>query len=64
VIVADVLEGAPAEHAGIHVQDIITSVDGKPTTSVPLFSIQLNIHRDPSRSYSEHFVAPSSHPST
>jgi len=47
VIVADVLEGGPAESAGIRVEDIITSIDGKPTTSVPLFSMQLNTHRDP-----------------
>jgi len=49
VIVADVLEGGPAESAGIRVEDIITSIDGKPTTSVPLFSMQLNTHRDPDR---------------
>jgi serine protease Do len=49
VIVADVVEGGPADDAGIHVQDIITSVDGRPTTSVPLFSMQLNTHRDPYR---------------
>ena len=47
VIVADVLEGGPAESAGIRVQDIITSVDGRPTTSVPLLSMQLNTHSDP-----------------
>jgi serine protease Do len=47
VIVADVDAGGPADHAGIHVQDIITSVDGRPTTSVPLFSMQLDTHRDP-----------------
>jgi len=49
VIVADVLEGGPAERAGIRVQDIITSVDRKPTTSVPQLSMQLNTHRDPDR---------------
>jgi serine protease Do len=49
VIVADVVEGGPADDAGIRVQDIITSVDGRPTTSVPLFSMQLNTHRDPYR---------------
>jgi serine protease Do len=47
VIVADMVEGGPADNAGIHVQDIIMSVDGRPTTSVPLFSMQLNTHRDP-----------------
>ena len=47
VVVADVLEGGPADTAGIQVQDIITSVDGKPTTSVPLLSMQLSTHRDP-----------------
>ena len=47
VIVADVLEGGPAERAGIYVRDIITSVDGKPTTSVPLLSMQLNTHTEP-----------------
>ena len=49
VVVADVLEGGPAERAGIRVQDVITSVDGKPTTSVPLLSMQLDTHRDPDR---------------
>ena len=49
VIVTDVLDGGPAKIAGIRVQDIITSVDGRPTTSVPLFSMQLNTHRDPER---------------
>jgi serine protease Do len=49
VIVADVVEEGPAERAGIRAQDIITSVDGNPTTSVPLLSMQLNTHRDPER---------------
>jgi serine protease Do len=49
VIVSDMVEGGPAADAGIRVQDIITSVDGRPTTSVPLFSMQLNTHRDPHR---------------
>ena len=49
VMVADVVEGGPAEQAGIRVQDIITSVDRKPTTSVPLLSMQLTTHRDPDR---------------
>jgi len=47
VIVADVFEGGPAESAGIRVQDIITSIDGKPTASVPFFSMQLTTHRHP-----------------
>jgi len=47
VIVADVFEGGPAERAGIQAGDIIASVDGKPTTSVPLFSMQLTTHREP-----------------
>ena len=46
VIVADLFEGGPAEGAGLRVADIITSVDGQPTTSVPLFSMQLTTHRD------------------
>jgi serine protease Do len=49
VMVADVIEGGPAEQAGIRVQDIITSVDRTPTTSVPLLSMQLTTHRDPDR---------------
>ena len=49
VMVADVVEGGPAQRAGIRIQDIITSVDRKPTTSVPLLSMQLNTHRDPDR---------------
>ena len=49
VVVADLLEGGPAERAGVRVQDIITTVDRKLTTSVPLLSMQLSTHRDPDR---------------
>ncbi len=49
VVVADVLEGGPADSAGVRVEDLIASVDGKPTTSVPLLAMQLNARRDTSR---------------
>ncbi len=44
VIVSDVATGGPADKAGLKVQDIIVSVDGKPTESLPLFSQTLYMH--------------------
>ena len=36
VIVADVVPGNPAEKAGVKIQDILVSVDGRPIGSVPI----------------------------
>ena len=49
VVVVDILDGGPADAAGVRVQDIVTSVDGKPTTSVPLLAMQLGTHHRPDR---------------
>jgi serine protease Do len=44
IIVSDVLPGGPADHAGLKIQDIIVSVDGKPTGTLPLFTQSLYMH--------------------
>ena len=44
VIVSDVLTGGPADMAGLRIQDIILSVDGVPTGSLPLFFQSLYLH--------------------
>ena len=44
VIVSDVVPGGPADRAGLRIQDIIASVDGTPTGSLPLFSQRLFMH--------------------
>jgi serine protease Do len=36
VIVADVIPGAPAEKAGVKIQDILLALDGRPVGSVPI----------------------------
>jgi serine protease Do len=44
VIVSDVLPGSPADSAGLRIQDIIISVDGTMTGSLPLFTHSLYVH--------------------
>jgi serine protease Do len=44
VIVSDVVPGGPADRAGLRIQDIIVSVDGTPTGSLPLLSQSLYMH--------------------
>jgi serine protease Do len=44
IIVSDVSPGGPADTAGLHIQDIILSVDGTPTASLPLFTHRLYMH--------------------
>ena len=41
VIVSDVLPGSPALAAGVHVGDILLTVDGRPAESVPYVSFRL-----------------------
>jgi len=41
VLVSDVLPGSPAEKAGVKIQDIILSIDGRLTDSVPIFGFTL-----------------------
>jgi len=44
IIVSDVSPGGPADTAGLRIQDIILSVDGTPTGSLPLFTHSLYMH--------------------
>lgn len=46
VIVSDVIPGGPAAAAGIKIQDIVLSVDGRPIDSLPIFGFSL-ITRSP-----------------
>jgi serine protease Do len=41
VIVSDVLPGGPADKAGLKIQDIVLSVDGRPIDSLPMFGFTL-----------------------
>ncbi len=36
----------PAEHAGIKVGDVITVVDGKPATSIPVYDLRRTLSHD------------------
>ena len=45
LIVSDVTPGGPADKAGLHIQDIILSVDGAPTESLPIFMQSLYLHQ-------------------
>jgi serine protease Do len=44
VIVSDVVPGGPADHAGLRIQDIVISVDGRPSGTLPLFTQSLYMH--------------------
>jgi len=44
VIVSDVLPGGPADNAGLKIQDIIVSVDGRPIDSFPMFGYSFYQH--------------------
>jgi serine protease Do len=46
VLVSDVAPGAPADVAGVEVQDIITSVNGKPVDSVPALTLAFSTRQD------------------
>ena len=41
VIVSDLLPGGPADTAGLKIQDIILSMDGRPIDSLPIFGLTL-----------------------
>jgi len=45
IIVSDVVPGGPADKAGLRIQDIILSVDGTVTDSLPLFTQSLYLHQ-------------------
>ncbi len=44
VIVSDVLPDSPAEKAGLRIGDIVLTVDGRPSESLPIFTYALFIH--------------------
>jgi serine protease Do len=44
IVVSDISPGGPADTAGLKIQDIILSVDGAPTGSLPLFAHSLYLH--------------------
>ena len=41
VIVSDVVPGSPAESAGLKVQDLVTSIDGRPVNNLPALATRL-----------------------
>jgi len=41
VIVSDVLPGGPAEQAGLKIQDIILSINGRPIGNLPIFGLSM-----------------------
>jgi serine protease Do len=45
VIVSDVAPGSPADAAGVKVQDIITSIDGRPAENLPSVGTRLFMRR-------------------
>ncbi len=45
MIVVDVQPDSPADHAGIKIQDIVTSVDGNLVASLPLLMHDLYMHK-------------------
>lgn len=45
VIITDISPGGSADKAGLRIQDIILSVDGTPTGSLPLFAHSLYLHK-------------------
>jgi serine protease Do len=49
VIVSDVVPGGPADQAGMRIQDIIASVDGTPTGSLPLLGQSLYMQKSGKR---------------
>ena len=42
VIVSDIIPDGPADIAGVQVQDIVATVNGKPMNSVPMLELELN----------------------
>jgi serine protease Do len=47
VIVSDVTPGGPADGAGLKVQDIVLTLDGKPVMNVPQFDAAFQLRMDP-----------------
>jgi serine protease Do len=47
VIVSDVTPGGPAEGAGLKVQDIVLTLDGKPVMNVPQFDAAFQLRMEP-----------------
>jgi serine protease Do len=45
LVVSDVAPEGPADQAGVEVQDVLTTVDGKPVGSAPLLALRLSAHQ-------------------
>jgi serine protease Do len=45
VVISDVSQGSPADAAGLKVQDIITTIDGRPVENLPSLSTRLFMRR-------------------
>jgi hypothetical protein len=45
--VIDVMQGSPASEAGLKVGDIVTAIDGKPASAVPLYDLRRRLRNDP-----------------
>jgi serine protease Do len=44
VMIADVVPGGPADTAGLKIEDVVTSVDGRPIRSLPMLNGSLYLH--------------------
>ena len=44
VVISDVKPGGPADSAGLHIQDVVISMDGRPVDNVPYFTLHLVLH--------------------
>ena len=44
LVISDVEPGGPADQAGVEMQDVLTTVDGKPVGSPPMLALRLSAH--------------------
>jgi len=45
--IVDVTKGGPAEKAGLHKDDVVVAIDGKPVASMRLYDVRLRLRNDP-----------------